>query len=67
MEQAQEIRDTVAELLKAPKITGDINIDRIDALIQDLSALKLRLAATPPSETTPLPSQDANPSEHPEG
>lgn len=67
MEQAQEIRDTVAELLKAPKITGDINIDRIDALIQDLNALKLRLGVTPPSETTPLPSQDANPSEHPEG
>jgi len=53
MEQAQEIRDTVAELLKAPKITGDINIDRIDALIQDLNALKLRLGVTPPSETTP--------------
>jgi len=43
MEQTQEIRDTVTKLLKAPTIKGDINIDRIDALIQDLEALKSRL------------------------
>lgn len=44
MEQAQEIRDTVSKLLKAPTIKGDINIDRIDALIQDLVMLKSRLS-----------------------
>lgn len=43
MEQAQEIRDTVAKLLKAPMIKGEIEVDRIDALIHDLEALKLRL------------------------
>lgn len=66
MEQAQEIRDTVAVLLKAPKIVGDISVDRIDALIKDLETLKSRLlppqtAATTkteqvqPAEAAPMP------------
>ena len=45
-EQAQEIRDTVATLLKAPSVSKDIQIDRIDALIQDLEALKHRLSGS---------------------
>lgn len=51
-EQAQEIRDTVATLLKAPSVSKDIQIDRIDALIQDLEALKHRLSGTSPADTT---------------
>jgi len=51
-EQAQEIRDTVASLLKAPSVSKDIQIDRIDALIQDLEALKHRLSGTSPADTT---------------
>lgn len=43
MEQAQEIRDTVQTLLNAPTISGDIQPDRIDDLIKDLEALKLRV------------------------
>jgi len=51
-EQAQEIRDTVATLLKSPSVSKDIQIDRIDALIQDLEALKHRLSGTSPADTT---------------
>jgi hypothetical protein len=61
MEQTQEIRDTVTKLLKAPTIKGDINIDRIDALIQDLEALKSRLKSssnqTAESTTMDTPSE----------
>lgn len=46
MEQAQEIRDTVAKLMKASTITGDIEVKRIDDLIQDLEALKSRLKSS---------------------
>ena len=51
-EQAQEIRDTVATLLKAPSVSKDIQIDRIDALIQDLEALKHRLSGTKGADST---------------
>uniref|UniRef100_I2Q6K3 Uncharacterized protein n=1 Tax=Desulfovibrio sp. U5L TaxID=596152 RepID=I2Q6K3_9BACT len=51
MEQAQEIRDTVSKLLKAPTIKGEINVDRIDALIQDLEALKSRLKSSASAAT----------------
>jgi len=44
MEQTQEIRDTVAKLLKEPTIKGEINVERIDALIHDLETLKSRLS-----------------------
>lgn len=45
-EQAQEIRDTVASLLKSPSVSKDIQVDRIDALIQDLETLKHRLSGS---------------------
>jgi hypothetical protein len=51
-EQAQEIRDTVATLLKAPSVSKDIQIDRIDALIQDLEALKHRLSVSKDAGST---------------
>jgi hypothetical protein len=51
-EQAQEIRDTVASLLKAPSVSKDIQIDRIDALIQDLEALKHRLSGSKDAGST---------------
>lgn len=60
-EQAQEIRDTVASLLKAPSVSKDIQIDRIDALIQDLEALKHRLSGTAPADTTAETAASASP------
>ena len=55
-EQAQEISDIVATLLKAPTVSKDIQVDRIDALIKDLEALKSRLsgskAATSEADST---------------
>jgi len=51
-EQAQEIRDTVASLLKAPSVSKDIQVDRIDALIQDLEALKHRLSGSKDTGST---------------
>jgi hypothetical protein len=71
-EQAQEIRDTVATLLKAPSVSKDIQIDRIDALIQDLEALKHRLSGSQPivnaaadSPAEPAPSAPLTPSQDP--
>jgi len=51
-EQAQEIRDTVASLLKSPSVSKDIQVDRIDALIQDLEALKHRLSGSKDAGST---------------
>lgn len=59
MAQAQEIRDTVAKLLGAPTISGDIKVDRIDALIKDLVDLKARLesSAGPITDTSTMQAQ----------
>jgi hypothetical protein len=59
LEQAQELRDTVATILKAPTVSKDIQVDRIDALIKDLEALKFRLSGsqgmTPETAASPPP------------
>jgi len=59
-EQAQEIRDTVASLLKAPSVSKDIQVDRIDALIQDLEALKHRLSGSKGVDSTVDSTEDTS-------
>lgn len=49
-EQTRLLNDAVGKLLKAPKIKGDIQVDRIDALIKTLEDLKTRIAPAPASK-----------------